>query len=449
MTTSKKSKIMNLLGFPKKEADFSTSDSDPMNLAVFPDEIRQFIVGYLSNPDLLSASLVSKLWFETIGSSLAFKKNVFIKLHLWNCESPPSLVDSSRDFENITISNFKITSAILKGINNKDWKNVTLSIGKISSQNSFIKLLETFESLKNLKILSTQIKNLNSGQQPLTLAQLNHLTLSDVTLDLFDMLIVNQPSLKSLSLRFVSCDIASPRRVGEALVEFFKFNQQLRNLEINYLITNDLFLVDIKDLPLKLKTLSIGFDSTSSEVRAHIEQFIRSQGNYLEHLKLTLHQNLVHNGRDEWGYWNRSNQEEVLDFADASVIFNTWNSLTTLKSIAIRFLKSTAEMKIPREFLKTLKNNPSVTSLYIQFMNVNAPTSIAIEIMKLSPKLQEIYVTKLTPEIVRFAATNLKGLRKIKCFSFNGECQQEYVQLKAARNDVNILISITDRCALG
>lgn len=442
--------MLKMLGLAKDDEP-STSDRDPMNLLVIPVEIRQLILSYLPVPDLLSASLVSKLWLESIGTSAAFKKGIIIKVHSWNNQAPPVVKDSVRDYENLSITDFEITSSILKGLRDKNWKRVTISIGTVSSQKSFIKLMQTFATVKHLKVLSTHISKLNSDHHPIVLPDLEHLVLSDVTLDLFDVLIAKQPSLKSLSLRFVSCDIASPRRVGEALAEFFTLNEQLKDLEINYLVTNDLFLVDIaKDSKMKLRALTVGLDNTTSEARGHIEQFVQSQGENLELLKLVLHQKFIKNGPNEWGYWNRERENEnEFNSGDVFILFNSWNSLVSLKTIVIRFLRNSTEVEVSRELLKTLKRNVTVTSLHVQFMNVTAPASIVLEIMKLSPNLHTLYVTKLTPAVVRYAAGNLMALRNLQCFSFEGECQQEYDQLKAARKDVNNFIVIKDRCALG
>lgn len=442
--------MLKMLGLAKDDEP-STSDRDPMNLLVIPVEIRQLILSYLPVPDLLSASLVSKLWLESIGTSAAFKKSIIIKVHSWNNQAPPVVKDSVRDYENLSITDFEITSSILKGLRDKNWRRVTISIGTVSSQKSFIKLMQTFATVKHLKVLSTHISKLNSDHHPIELPDLEHLVLSDVTLDLFDVLIAKQPSLKSLSLRFVSCDIASPRRVGEALAEFFRHNEQLKDLEINYLVTNDLFLVDIaKDSKMKLRALTIGLDNTTSEARGHIEQFVQSQGENLELLKLVLHQKFIKNGPNEWGYWNHDQENEnEFNSDDIFILFNSWNSLVSLKTIVIRFLRNSTEIEVTRELLKTLKRNVTVTSLHVQFMNVTAPASIVLEIMKLSPNLHTLYVTKLTPAIVRYSASNLMALRNLQCFSFEGECQQEYDQLKAARKDVNNFIVIKDRCALG
>lgn len=440
-----------MLGIAKDDEP-STSDHDPMNQLVIPVEIRQLILSYLPVPDLLSASHVSKLWLESIGTSAAFKRRIIIKVHSWNNQEPPVVKDSVRDYENLSITDFNISSGskILKGLRDKNWRRVTFSIGTVPSQKSFIKIMQTFAAVKHLKVLSTHISKLND-HQPIVLPDLEHLLLSDVTLDLFDVLITTQPSLKSLSLRFVSCDIASPRRVGEALVEFFRHNEQLKDLEINYLVTNDLFLVDIaKDSKMKLRALTVGLDKTTSEARGHIEHFVQSQGENLELLKLVLHQKFVKNGPNEWGYWNRERENEYeYNSDDVFILFNSWNSLVSLKTIVIRFLRKSTEVEISRELLKTLKRNVNVTSLYVQFMNVTAPASIVLEIMKLSPNLHTLYVTTLTPAVVRYAAGSLMALRSLQCFSFEGECQQEYDQLKAARTDVNNFIVIKDRCALG
>lgn len=434
----------------KKQNEFSTSDGDPFNPEVFPEEIREEILSFLGVKHLLEASLVSRLWSTTIGSSLCFKRKVMINLHSWDESAPSAIADSDRSYENLTVAEFKTSSTKLLSLRKKNWRRVTLSVGKISSQKSFIKLMETFEAVKNLKILSTNIRELNTNKK-LTLVDLERLVLSDVTLDLFDVFIANQPSLKSLSLRFISCDILSPRRTGEAIVEFLALNQTLKDLEMNHLVTNDLFVANVAPkLPLKLRSLTIGLDETSQIVQENIEYFLRSQGDNVEHLKLILHQKFVKKGPNEWGYWERGNNVENDRASDEiSMIFNVWNSLTSLKSLFVRFLQNSSEIVINRELLKSLKRNVNVTIIFIQFMNINAPSSIIIELMKLCPNLRVLYVSKLIPAIVRYAAINLIALRELKCFKFEGECLQEFNDLKVARSDVNKFIVINDRCAFG
>lgn len=432
----------------KKATELSTSVNDPMNAEVFPDEIRELVLSYLPVTDLVCATLVSKLWNFTIGSSLTFRKRIAINIHSWNKHPPIEIGNSNRSYETLSISDFKISSQTLRSLRDKNWRNVTLSIGKISSQRSFVKLMESFSTVKNLKIMCNNIREL-SGSPRLALPDLESLVLTDITLDLFDMFITYHPSLKSLSLRFVSCDILSPRRVGVAIEEFFKLNSQLKDLEINYYVTNDLFVDDISKSNLKLRSLTIGLDETTKTTQGNIEKFLRSQGDSIEHLKLVLHQRSIKRGPHEWGYWDNGNEPSAKSSNDMLMIFHVWNSMTSLKSLNIRFLQNSGELGDIRGLLKPLKRNTNVTSLSIQAINVNVPFSFVIDFLKLMPNLKTIFTTKLDPAIVRYAAINLKALRDLSCFSFDGECQQEFNELKASRNDVNKFIVITDLCALG
>lgn len=312
--------------------------------------------------------------------------------------------------------------------------------------------METFIAVRDLKILCTQISQL-SGNPKILLPDLENLVLSDVTLDLFDMLIAKQPSLKSLAMRFVICDVKSPRRVGEALTEFLNLNGTLKNLEMNYVVVNDFFSVSVAPtIQTKLRNVTIGLNDTKPETRANIEEFLRSQGDSIEHLKLVVHQKFIRQESHQWRYWDVPAMGVDRSSDDINIIYNVWNSMTSLTSLSIRFLQNSAELQDnpeTRQFMKTLKRNVNVTSLNLQFMNVEAPASIVINLMKLSPSLQSIYVTKLSSAVVRYAAINLKALRNLKCFSFSDECQQEYAQLKMSRDDVNKFIVISDRCALG
>lgn len=439
---------MNFFGTSSKQEVLKTSPEDPLNPEVFPAEIVDYILNYLAVTDLIEATLVSKLWNETIGSSTAFRNRVAIKLHAWNQEPPSAISSSKRSYEILFLSDFKVNSTKVLSLRDKNWRKVTLNIGKISSQKSFLKLMETFATVKELKILGTNIRELNTNKK-LELPCLENLVLSDVTLDLFDVFIVHQPSLKTLSLRYVSCDILSPRRVGEAIVEFLSLNQQIKDLEMNHLVTTDLFLVNIgPKLQLKLRSLTIGLDDTSKTILGNIEEFLRSQADHLEHLKLVLHSKFIKKGPHEWGYWQNEGEDERTS-DDVSILFNVWNSMSALNSLSIRFLQNSSALEDNRELMRTLKRSTSVTDLSIQFSNVNCPPSLATDLMKLSPNLKTIYVTKLTPAVVRYAAIHLTALRELKCLSFDGECQQELNELKTSRNDVNKFLFISDRCAFG
>lgn len=236
-------------------------------------------------------------------------------------------------------------------------------------------------------------------------------------------------------------------------MEFLNLNETLKNLEVNYVVTNDFFSVSVAPkIQIKLRNVTIGLNDTKPEVRGNIEELLRSQGDSVEHLKLVLHQKLVRQESHQWHYWDIPAMGVDRSSDDINIIYNAWNSMTSLTSLNIRFLQNSAELldnAETRQFMKTLKRNANITSLCVQFINVEAPVSVVLNLIKLSPNLHSIYVTKLTSAVVRYAAINLKALRSLKCFSFSDECQQEYAELKALRDDVNKFIAISDRCALG
>ena len=434
-----------------KKPQPQSSDRDPMNLEVFPYEIIQLLLDYLPVEDLLNGTLVSKSWNETIGSSVAFKKKVAIKLHSWNEHPPTEILKSNRTYEIVSLSNFKLSSQMFHCLADKNWRTVTLSIGKVSSQKTFVKIMDNFITARNLRIMSTNIRELNSHQK-VELPDLESLVLSDVTLDLFDTILVPHPSLKVLSLRYVSCDILSPRRTGEAIVEFLILNPQINNLEINYVVTNDLFMTNIcEKVDAKFKVLTIGLDETQDAVKANIEKFLNFQGNELEHLKLVLHQKFVKKGPNEWGYWDQQpgNVGDEKPSNELLILFNAWNSMTHLKSLSLRFLKKSSELPGLRDLSKSLRPNTNLKTIFIQFMDVTIPSTLMENLLRLAPNLHTLYVSNLTSSIVRYAASNLKLLRVLQCFSFEENCQQEYAELKASRNDINNLIVIGDQCAFG
>ena len=428
------------------------SDRDPFNPEVFPEEIQSAILNFLPLQDFLNATLVSKSWNIMICCSPEFKRVVGIKLHPWSDE--PTMIESSeRCYEILSIADFKLQSRKLNYLRSHKWRHVTLSVGSIGSQNKFVNVMKIFQnSIKDLKILSTNIAKLN-GNPTIELPELENLILSDVTLDLFDVLMVKQPSIRSLSMRHVITDVKSPRSVGDALIQFLNLNDSLKDLEMNYIVTNDLFKANVAPaIATKLKNVIIGLNETKSEVRENIEKFLQSQGGSIERLKLILHQKFIRQETHQWRYWDEPEIANDSDSEDINIIYRTWNSMAVLSSITIRFLRNSSELPDSleiRDFMKTLKRNVNVTSLNLQFMNVDAPPSVIINLMKLAPNLQSIYVTKLSSAVVLYAAVNLKALRCLRCFAFSDDCLQEYTQLKGSRDNVNKFIVISDRCALG
>jgi hypothetical protein len=443
-----KTKMMKFFRFRNNR---ELSASDPLNSEVFPEEIQSAILSYLPVKDLLNATLVSKLWNDVIGSSIVFKRSIGIKLHLWSDE-PTEIGNSDLSYEIVSVADFKMSSKKLDCLRDKNWRRVTLSIGSVPSQSKFVTIMSTFRAVKDLKVLSTNIGQLK-GNPTIVLEDLETLVLSDVTLDLFDVLMVKQPSLRSLSMRFVITDVKSPKTVGEALTQFMNLNDTLRDLELNYIVTNDFFKVPAPQFPnLKLKNVTIGLNETKPKVCDNIAEFLRSQGPSIERLKLVLHQKFVKQESFHWRYWDVPEMQNDSDSKDINIVYSVWNSMTALNEINLRFLKTSTELPETlesREFMRSLKRNVNITSFNYQFMNVEAPASVIINIMKLAPNLQSIYVTKLSSAVVRYAAINLKALRSLKCFAFSDDCVQEYTQLKASQDEVNKFIVITDRCALG
>ena len=425
---------------------------DPFDLIVFPEEIKILILSFLPVKDLLNATLVSKSWNNMICCSPGFKKEIGVKIHPWS-EEPAMIGRSERCYEILSIADFKLQSRKFNYLRSHKWRHVTLNVGSIGSQNKFVNIMKIFRStVKNLKILSTNIAKLNRNPT-IVLPELENLILSDVTLDLFDVLMVKQPSLKALSMRFVITDVKSPRSVGNALVQFLNLNDNLKDLEMNYIVTNDIFKADVATvIATKLKNVTIGLNETKSEVRENIEKFLQSQGGSIEHLKLILHQKFIRQENHQWRYWDEPEMTNDSDSEDINIIYRSWNSMTALSSISIRFLRSSSELPDSleiRDFMKTLNRNANITSLNLLFMNASAPSSVIINLMKLAPNLQSIYVTKLSSAAIRYAAINLKALRCLRCFGFSDDCLQEYNQLKESRDNINKFIVISDRCALG
>lgn len=441
----------------------TVSPMDPLNPEYLPIEIHDVILDYLSVPDLLSASLVSKLWYQQIGSSASFKRKVSLNIHSWDSfmvKDHGVIAKSERCFEQFSIRTFKRPSGnIMASFKYKNWNKVTVNISQVESQRHLLKFMMPFvTSVKYLKMMNILIGELNTSEK-IQLPALEHLVMSDITLDTFNLFITNFPFLKTVCLRYITADILSPETVAEALIAFLDSNEHIKELELHYDVTNNLFILP-SELCLKLKALTVGLDAISDNVRTNLESFIKFQGVTIERFKMICHQKFERKLQNQWnnewdelvelgGRHHPNRGHTVMPINEILMIYNIWNDLSGMKFFAIRFLKDLQSADIDYELVRTIRVNTNITSFYVQFMNCNIDLNMLLPLIKCSPGIETLYITKLTKVVVQFAALNLRALRKLRCFSMENGCQQEYNTMKAERRDINNFIDIIDRCAYG
>ncbi|KAG5667499.1 hypothetical protein PVAND_015478 [Polypedilum vanderplanki] len=404
-----------------------------------PLEIIEIIFSYLPIKELLNASLVSKSWNNIIGSSEAFKKHSVVNLYHWDWDKNkfPEIKRSSREYEALNIKIFKCKdkdkSVLLNLLKSKNWRKVFFNVSKVSSQKHFVNFIQPLENVKDLSIMNVQIRELNKHNK-IILNELESLSFSDIAIDTLYTFMAQQPSLKRLSLRFISSDILSKEQSGVVITNFLKSNSFIRELELNEDVTNDLFKKDITNkVKLSLKSLSIGLNNTESDVKNNLEIFLKSQYSSLEQLEILLQQKFDIRNEEFWWDHERNLREENNDLV---ILFDVWNDLHSLKFLCLRFMKDKNVAEISPSSYKNLKKNSNIKSLSIRHISrPNLQEKYILAILNLVPNLTSLYITKLTPSLVRVVAYNLKLLRKISYMNEENDAVNEYEALKNTNDE--------------
>lgn len=416
------------------ESDFTT---------VFPEEICEIILDFLPIKDLLNATLISKAWNELIGCSNSFKKRVVINLSdLGEEKQLAPLAQSKRSYELINIRKSKPPKDLNK-ISNKNWKKIFINICKIKSQKEFAKIIKTnFANAKELRIMNVAIKEL-SRNCTLSLEHLDTLIFSDVALDVFEIFIIPQPCLKSLSLRFLYMDIGHPSTTGLQIEKFLQLNKEVQNLELYEDVVNEFFKNDVtKSVKLNLKSLAVNLNATKDDVKANLELFLKAHGPLLQDLRISFHQK---NDRQPYdmGYWRDDAREVMKESTDLFILMNAWNDLKALEKLTLRFFKDSDNLEIERKILSSLQPSSSLKEIKIQHINCALPTATILALLKFAPNMRALYITKLTVPIIKFLALNFNLLRSLKyCFE-EGDCKKEYLDMINERKCDNKFIVIS------
>jgi hypothetical protein len=378
-----------------------------------------------------------------IGKSDSYKKRIVINISDLEKEKAIfKLRRSSRSYEIINIRRNRIPTD-LNNLGEMEWKKVFFNVAKLKSQKKFVDTMtENFSMVKDLKIMNVSIKEL-SKNATLSLPVLEHLAFSDISLDVFDIFINNHPKLNALSLRFIYKDLGHESTVGGQLEKFLQLNKKVKHLEIFEDVANDFLSQDISQrLKLNLKSLGIGLSHTTDEVRDNFTKFLKSEGDTLQDLRIIFHQRFERQEGHRWNYWEHQ-EEETNQSTDLMAIVNAWNDLKALEKLTLRFLKNSEDFEIDRNILKTLQANTNIKEAYVKHINCNLPIDAIQNILKYAPSIHTLYISQLTPRMLRFLAMNFTLLRAIKYASEEGDCKKEYEDMIAANKCDNKFIKLS------
>lgn len=369
---------------------------DPI-LKVSPD-IDYLIFQHLTPREILEASMVSQLWYESIGSSNACMKKIELSLRFWK-ESPGTkqeqsnkkvkvIQDSTRKYQNISID-----CRFDKSLSKEFWK--------------FLTSLQT--SLVELKIKSIQLEFVS----PISLPKLQVLKLTYVPTIVRNVLLRSCCSLKLLKLK-----MESPFKWGEstkiekesltAIKKCLESNQSLQDIELHGCTQYNLFFdLEVSDVvkfhlkTLKIKTgLRLAVISENNE--RNLISFLRTQTNCLE------------------GFY--------IDGCRINIIQFVFNNMSALRSVQIDV------MMMEKHEISQLNLNENIRDLMIPYVNYHENIR---EFLNAVPNIESLFIAYLSQESMNFIARNLMNLKILKFRYDENECEDFYEQLREDHPEVN------------
>lgn len=414
-----------------------------INMFNLPEEVLELILEFLPLNDLLNASLVSKEWMKSIGTSRRFRRNSVINM---DSKQFP-LLSKKRCYESLNVRQSKPNDPMIKLIKDHEWRTVSFNVLKIKSQKKFVEIIANLKHARQLRINNVAIGDLNSHKK-IILEDLTSLTFSDVAIDTFETFMATQPSLKSLSLRFITCDIANPRSAEDYFIDFLQLNSHIKDLELYSDVINNLFKLEIARLvPLKLFSASLNFcDTNNSVVRKNIEDFLTSQGDTLEELKILFQQKFEEIRRPTYrGHWDDyvyvhelgDEQQVSEECKDLQMVLNVWNNMTYLKKLTLRFFINFSENEFNPSMFKKLKDNNNIKVLNIKHNGCTIPSKTVQMMIKLCPNLNALYISTIDKNVVQFCAKNLKLLRSISYSIENDNAINLYTEMIKSDDKIN------------
>lgn len=387
---------------------------------------------------------------------------------------------------------------------NNEYRIVTLD--GIKDPISLMEALKTFKNVRNLRLMNmkapdfhTTLNDSNEDREDIPLDNMESLVISCMDEANFQVINRQHPNLATLSVKCL--DSKSDSASLPKICGFLDKNQQsIQNLHFDSQTSMQLFKQTVTLPQLKLKSLAIDINavvprvrinnnmarwgapinmnsdsdnsysdddnneddepfyampqrreptvSANDKIEQNMEGFIKNQGKSLESLKIILNQS--DQRHDHWHYVGVAGAENVdVSLKNLNLLFNTWSFLSVLKSLTIRTLKNLQQDADDLMTLKQLQKNVTVNFLGFQFINMNIPQQTIIGFLGICPNVKEVYLTTLNEAILRFCAMNLKNLRFIKCYKFEGDCLKFYEKTKNSVKIVNAVIAIEDGHVFG
>lgn len=379
---------------------------DPLDVSFV--DVFDLILQHFKARDAIQSSLVSKSWYEIIGTSQNCMKHVWLRVE-HPAEQIEALKNSKRKYEKFRIQpGFRSElSKVLRKFRLKVAMITDNEEEKYDDHYTFMKsLAPTVEQLHPGEASMIDAYKLKSVDFP-KLEELQY-TLTDHFA--FSIFLGSNPKLKKVLLSF-SNQMPSDLLIPTNLIhQFFQRNPQIKSLwicEIDYA-----FLYDItQNVHLDLEIFAFGKTccNFSEKVRVNLVKFIKTQRNL--------------------------NWLKILCLHDLEVFLRIWSET---KFSRLFIMDCNLKGALSNQELQTNYNLVEI-NFYLN------PSCRILKFLRATPNLATFRVRQLSSEIMDFCARNMPRLKIIQFQSIENNVRSLYNDLKASNNgEINQKIKLDE-----
>lgn len=363
-------------------------------MKILPAEVSELILQFLSVPEILTATEVSPLWNDTIGSSFKVMKKIQLKVKPKGDSSFAGVknifIQSSRKYQHFSFcSSWNSIEDVIEvlSVPERSWRTIHLEKISFKSPTEFVRIMAAVEqsiedvSIEETKCIPTQQSVTIDNN--LTFPKLKFLLLKATT---FHVIFNKCTKLQKLNMNFWDSSVSNT--VRHLMVQ----NSELKKLELS---TNLLMNVLVEDIAVhitcKLTTL------IAKALPCTICHVIRSDNHSLEFFR---------------------SQMETLK----TLVIEEWMGLEVLKLIFHMPHLKTLEIKgfTQPYHLRTkvdwdtvkLHRNTSIEKLCYDDMNYSL--SVSKVFINAAPNVKQLELYSVNHKIMQYLSDNLPSLTSLK-----------------------------------
>lgn len=372
-----------------------------------PTEIHDHLLQYFDVKELVNVlSMVSRYWYQSIGSSSLVMKKIKINLR----------AKRKTDFaERIDTLQWLTT----KGARKYQHLQINCLYDEQISNGFWNFLKSSADSVETINIRSMKIEE----PTKILLPHLKELKVMFVPRDAIDVLLTSSSKFKKLilwnevPLSYDHLSYLPSEQTISSVKQFLEANKKLEELEIqgraHYF---SFFQSDISNIgKFQLKKLTVKMEMTQKHITEENEEnlikFLASQACSLESINL--------------------------DVCGPNVIKFIFNCMPSLKTIHLDIdQKALNDFKLAELGLSV---NEKITELEIPYVNVFDDIKSFVD---MTPNVEILIIGHINPRILLYAGNNFMNLHSIIYRYDDGECEKSYESLKLENPEMNQHIAL-------